>query len=247
MAERRVRLHVDHPLGPGQTVPLSQGQAHYLGNVLRLGPGAVVRLFNGRDGEWRARLAETGRKGGVAVAEVQEAPQGVPPDVWLMFAPVKKAQTDFIVEKAVELGAARIIAVGTDFTNAERVRVDRLQGIATEAAEQCGATWVPEVAEAGRLARLLDGWDPARRILWADEGLAGGGLAVSAVGGLAALPQGPWAVLTGPEGGFSPSERARLAGLPFVVPVRLGPRILRAETAALAALVIWQAACGDWR
>jgi 16S rRNA (uracil1498-N3)-methyltransferase len=237
-----VRLHVDHPLGPGQTVALSQGQAHYLGAVLRMAPGAAVRLFNGQDGEWRARLVEAGRRGGVAVAEVQEVPQGAPPDVWLMFAPVKKAQTDFIVEKAVELGAARIMAVATDFTNAERVRADRLQGIATEAAEQCGATWVPPVEDAGRLARLLDGWDPARRILWADEGLAG-----TACGGLAALPPGPWAVLTGPEGGFSPPERARLAALPHVVPVRLGPRILRAETAALAALVLWQAACGDWR
>ncbi|MCU0909224.1 MAG: 16S rRNA (uracil(1498)-N(3))-methyltransferase [Rhodobacteraceae bacterium] len=247
MAERRVRLHIDHPLGPGQTVPLSQGQAHYLGNVLRLAPGAAVRLFNGQDGEWRARLVEAGRRGGVALAEVQEVPQGVPPDVWLMFAPVKKAQTDFIVEKAVELGAGRIMAVATDFTNAERVRADRLQGIAVEAAEQCGATWVPRVEDTGRLARLLDGWDPARRILWADEGLAGGGLAGAAGGGLAALPRSPWAVLTGPEGGFSPPERVRLAGLPFVVPVRLGPRILRAETAALAALVLWQAACGDWR
>lgn len=242
MAERRVRLHIDHPLGPGQTVPLSQGQAHYLGTVLRLGPGALVRLFNGKDGEWRGRLVEVGRKGGAAVAEAQEAPQGAPPDVWLMFAPVKKAQTDFVVEKAVELGAARIIAVATDFTNAERVRADRLQALAVEAAEQCGATWVPRVEDAGRLSRVLDSWDPARRILWADEGLAG-----TAGGGLAALPPGPWAVLTGPEGGFSPAERARLGGLPFVVPVRLGPRILRAETAALAALVVWQATCGDWR
>jgi 16S rRNA (uracil1498-N3)-methyltransferase len=229
-------------LGPGQTVPLSQGQAHYLGNVLRLAPGAAVRLFNGQDGEWRARLVEAGRRGGAAVAEAPEAPQGAPADVWLMFAPVKKAQTDFIVEKAVELGAARIMAVGTDFTNAERVRADRLQALAVEAAEQCGATWVPGVADAGRLARVLDSWDPARRILWADEGLAG-----SAGGGLAALPAGPWAVLTGPEGGFSAAERARLAALPSVVPVRLGPRILRAETAALAALVIWQATCGDWQ
>lgn len=243
MAERRVRLHVDHPLGPGQTVPLSQGQSHYLGNVLRMGPGAAVRLFNGRDGEWRARLAEVGRKGAVALAEAQEVPQGTPPDLWLLFAPVKKAQTDFIVEKAVELGAARIVPVVTDFTNAERVRADRLQTIAAEAAEQCGATWVPEVAEAGRLARLLDGWDPARRILWADEGLAGGASGPRLTG----TPPGPWAVLTGPEGGFSPAERARLSALPFVCPVRLGPRILRAETAALAALVIWQASLGDWR
>jgi 16S rRNA (uracil1498-N3)-methyltransferase len=243
LAERRVRLHVDHPLGPGQTVPLSQGQAHYLVNVLRLGPGASVRLFNGQDGEWRARLVEAGRKGGVAEVEAQEAPQGAPPDLWLMFAPVKKAATDFIVEKAVELGAARIVPVVTDFTNAERVRADRLQAIAVEAAEQCGATWVPEVTDAGRLSRLLDGWDPARRIFWADEGLAG----ETTGSGLAGALPGPWAVLTGPEGGFSPAERARLSALPFVHPVRLGPRILRAETAALAALVVWQASLGDWR
>ncbi len=247
MAERRVRLHIDHPLGRGQTVALSQGQAHYLGNVLRMGPGAAVRLFNGRDGEWRARLAEVGRKGGTALAEAQEAPQGTPPDLWLLFAPVKKAQTDFIVEKAVELGAARIVPVVTDFTNAERVRADRLQTIAVEAAEQCGATWVPEVCEAGRLARLLDGWDPARRILWADEGLAGGAGGTGLASPPAGQANGPWAVLTGPEGGFSPAERARLSALPFVCPVRLGPRILRAETAALAALVVWQASLGDWR
>jgi 16S rRNA (uracil1498-N3)-methyltransferase len=246
LAERRVRLHVDHPLGPGQTVPLSQGQSHYLGNVLRLGPGAAVRLFNGRDGEWLARLVEVGRKGAVARAEAQEVPQGAPPDLWLLFAPVKKAQTDFIVEKAVELGAARIVPVVTDFTNAERVRADRLQTIAAEAAEQCGATWVPPVAEAGRLDRMLDGWDPARRILWADEGLAGAAAGPGLAGAMAGAPPGPWAVLTGPEGGFSPPERARLSALPYVTPVRLGPRILRAETAALAALVVWQATLGDW-
>jgi 16S rRNA (uracil1498-N3)-methyltransferase len=233
-------------LGPGQTVPLSQGQSHYLGNVLRLCPGATVRLFNGRDGEWGARLVEVGRKGAVALAEAQEAPQGTPPDLWLLFAPVKKAQTDFIVEKAVELGAARIVPVVTDFTNAERVRADRLQTIAAEAAEQCGATWVPVVGEAGRLSRLLEEWSPARRILWANEGLAGSAAGPELAGAMAGAVPGPWAVLTGPEGGFSPPERARLSALPFVTPIRLGPRILRAETAALATLVLWQAACGDW-
>jgi 16S rRNA (uracil1498-N3)-methyltransferase len=219
----------------------SPAQAHYLFNVMRLGPGDAVALFNGRDGEWRAVVAQAGRRGGELLCEAQSAPQQDPPDLWLLFAPIRKARTDFIVEKAAELGAARILPVQTDFTNAERLRPDRLRAHAVEAAEQCGGTFVPEVADLAPLGRVLAGWDGARRILWADESLCG------AAATLAAAAPGPWAVLVGPEGGFSEAERARLRGLDFVLPVSLGPRILRADTAAVAALALWQAHLGDWR
>ena len=236
----KIRLFVDHPLGEGQSVPLSRPQAHYLFGVMRLGPGGAVRLFNGRDGEWFAEVAEAGKRGGALRVEAQSAPQVAPPDLWLLFAPVKKARTDFIVEKAVEMGAARILPVQTGFTNSGRIQRDRLQAHAVEAAEQCGATHVPEVAGLERLDRLLEGWDATRRIMFCDEGRAG------APAGLPDAP-GPWAILIGPEGGFSPDERARLQGLPFAHPVALGPRILRADTAAVAALTLWQTALGDWR
>ncbi len=240
----RVRLYVKHPLGPGQPVVLAQDQAHYLFNVMRLGVGNNVALFNGTDGAWRAVVRDAGRRGGTLECRDQCAPQRDPPDLWLLFAPVKKARTDFIVEKATELGAARIIPVQTRFTNAERVRTDRLQAHAVEAAEQCGATFVPEVADLARLDRLLTGWDSgsngARRILWADESPDAPGVAFSS------LAPGPWAVLIGPEGGFAGAERAKLRALPFVTPLALGPRILRADTAAVAALTLWQAHLGDW-
>lgn len=236
----RVRLFIDHPLAAGQPVPLDGSQAHYLAGVMRLGPGDAVEVFNGRDGAWAARIADAGKRGGTLGVLDRTAPQRDPPDLWLVFAPIKKARTDFIVEKAAEMGAARILPVQTDHTNAERIRQDRLQAHAVEAAEQCGGTFVPPVDDLAPLPRLLDGWDPARRILWADEALAG------PADTLAPLPRGPWAILIGPEGGFSPAERARLAALPFVHPVSLGPRILRADTAAVAALALWQATLGDW-
>lgn len=237
----KVRLYVDAPLAEGQPVPLTRDQAHYLFSVMRLGPGDELLIFDGRSGEWRAEVAETGRKGGSLLCRERLRPLLPPPDLWLLFAPLKKARTDFIVEKAAEMGAARILPVQTDFTNAERVRQDRLQAHAVEAAEQCGGTFVPEVAELARLDRVLADWPEARRIMWADEGLAGG------AAGLAGQPEGPWAILVGPEGGFSEAEKERLRALPFVVPVSLGPRILRADTAAVAALALWQAALGDWR
>jgi len=204
MAQARIRLHLDQPLGPEQPIALPEAAAHYLFAVMRLSTGAEIL-------------------------------------VWLLFAPLKKARTDFVVEKAVELGAARIVPVQTEFTNAERIRQDRLQAHAVEAAEQCGATHVPEVADLARLDRLLAEWDTGRQLIWADEAQAG------QAAGLAGVAPGPAAILIGPEGGFSPAERARLASAPFVRRVALGPRILRAETAALAALVLWQAGFGDWR
>jgi 16S rRNA (uracil1498-N3)-methyltransferase len=236
----KVRLYVDQPLGKGQTVPLTREQAHYLFGVMRLGPGAVLTLINGLDGAWDASVTEAGKKGGVLTCQDQTAPQQMPPDLWLMFAPIKKARTDFIVEKAVEMGAARIMPVLTDFTNAERVRVDRLQAHAVEAAEQCGGTFVPPVDEPCKLAGLLDRWPDGRNLMFCDETMLGAATA------LANAPKGPWAILIGPEGGFSPAERSRLRGLPFAQAVSLGPRILRADTAAVAALTLWQAALGDW-
>lgn len=221
-------------------MPLGPAQAHYLGAVMRLGPGARIEVFNGRDGAWTAEIEAVGKRGGSLELVAQAAPQRDPPDVWLMFAPIKKARTDFIVEKATELGAARILPVQTDHTNAERIARDRLQAHAVEAAEQCGGTFVPEVAALAPLSGLLDRWDRGRRILWADEALAGPAAT------LAALPRGPWAILIGPEGGWSAAERARLGVLEGVTRVSLGPRILRADTAAVAALALWQAALGDW-
>ncbi|MGZ3215481.1 16S rRNA (uracil(1498)-N(3))-methyltransferase [Paracoccus sp. T5] len=237
----RIRLFIDHPLVAGQPVPLDPAQAHYLAGVMRLRAGDVVTVFNGRDGAWSASLLEAGKRGGSLMPDAQTGPQRNPPDLWLLFAPIKKARTDFIVEKAAEMGAARILPVQTDHTNSERIRQDRLQAHAVEAAEQCGGTFVPEVADLAPLSRLLDGWDGTRRILWADEARVGPAAT------LAELPPGPWAILIGPEGGFSAAERAHLGRLPFVTPVSLGPRILRADTAAVAALALWQAALGDWR
>jgi 16S rRNA (uracil1498-N3)-methyltransferase len=235
----RVRLFLEQPLGEGQPLSLPASAAHYLGAVMRLQPGDEVAVFNGRDGEWRVRLEALGKKGGAAQSLMQTAPQRDPPDLWLLFAPLKKARTDFIVEKATELGVARLLPVQTDFTNAERVRRDRLQAHAVEAAEQCGATHVPQVEDLRPLAAILADWPDGRHLWWADETRAGA----------ASRPDlaGPGAILIGPAGGFAPDERARIAGLPFVRPMALGPRILRAETAALAAITLWQAAQGDWR
>ncbi len=240
MKNARVRLHVDQPLGEGQAVTVEGGAAHYLFGVMRLGPGDAVALFNGRDGEYAAEIRAAGKRRGVLACGQQTRPVTLPPDLWLLFAPVKKARTDMIVEKAVEMGARRIVPVRTDYTNAERFRHDKQQLRAIEAAEQCGAVFVPEVAPLEPLERVLADW-PAGRSLWfADEALAGAAPTAPRQG------EGAGAILIGPEGGFSPAERARLTALPHVTPISLGPRILRAETAAIAAMALWQAGPGDW-
>lgn len=240
MASAKVRLCVDHPLGAGQSVPLDRSQAHYLFAVMRLGVGDRLYVFNGRDGEFLAEIAQTGKRGGELACLEQTRALQMPPDIWLVFAPVKKARTDFIVEKAVEMGVSRIVPVQTDFTNADRIRQDRLQAHAVEAAEQCGATFVPSVANLQKLEKLLAGWPKERTMMFCDEARLG------ETAGLAKAEPGPWAVLIGPEGGFSAPERHRLESADFTVPVSLGPRILRADTAAVAALTLWQAAIGDW-
>ncbi|MCR8547660.1 16S rRNA (uracil(1498)-N(3))-methyltransferase [Salipiger sp. P9] len=236
----KVRLFVEHPLGAGQPVPLTREQAHYLFSVMRLGAGDAVALFNGADGEWHAEISEAGKRGGMALCDTQTRAQTMPPDLWLLFAPIKKARTDFIVEKAVELGVSRILPVQTQFTNSERIRQDRLQAHALEAAEQCGACFVPEVAELVRLDRLLAEWPGERGLLFCDEAEAGS--RSSALAGVLA----PAAILVGPEGGFSDAERTRLRAMAQTRVIALGPRILRADTAAVAALALWQAENGDW-
>ncbi|SNS14917.1 16S rRNA (uracil(1498)-N(3))-methyltransferase [Tropicimonas sediminicola] len=235
----KVRLYVEQSLRQGEGVSLTREQAHYLFGVMRLGVGDEVLLFDGRSGEFRAEVGEAGKRGGTLLCAEQTRPLQTPPDLWLMFAPIKKARTDFIVEKAAEMGAARICPVQTEFTNSERIRRDRLQAHAVEAAEQCGGTFVPEVAELARLDRVLADWPEERRLMFCDETLVGAGEA------LAGAP-GPWAILIGPEGGFSESERVRLRAMPQAVAVSLGPRILRADTAAVAAMTLWQSHLGDW-
>ncbi|NOD92646.1 16S rRNA (uracil(1498)-N(3))-methyltransferase [Ruegeria sp. HKCCD4884] len=237
----KIRLYVEQPLGQGQSVPLTRDQAHYLFGVMRLSVGGFVALFNSRDGEWLANVTEAGKRGGVLTCLEQTKPLQLPPDLWFLFAPIKKARTDFIVEKAAEMGAARILPVQTEFTNSERIRQDRLQAHAVEAAEQCGGTFVPEVTDLQRLDRVLDTWPEDRQLMFCNEAEVGSALR------LAANEKGrPWAILIGPEGGFSEKERARLTALPYAHVVSLGPRILRADTAAVAALTMWQQALGDW-
>lgn len=246
MADTKVRLYVDHELGQGQSIVLSRDQAHYLFGVMRLSVGDSVKLFNGHAGEWVAQVREAGKRAGVLECVQQTRAQQNPPDLWLLFAPIKKARTDFIVEKATEMGAARIQPVQTAFTNSERIRQDRLQAHAIEAAEQCGGTFVPEVSELRKLDQLLSDWPKDRGLMFCDEALAECSSALT--GGLAESGQpDKWAILIGPEGGFSDAERARLAAMPCTTAIRLGPRILRADTAAVAAMTLWQTTLGDWQ
>ena len=236
-----IRLHVPQPLSAGAAVLPTLDQSRYLTQVMRLKAGDALLVFNGADGEWRCVIAEALKKGVVLKAEEQVRPQITGPDVHLLIAVVKKAALEFAVEKATELGAARIGLVTTRRTQGDRVRMDRLEAIAVESAEQTGRLDVPAIDLPVKLEALLDGWDASRRLMFCDE--TGGAPAMSA---LAAAGGGPWAILIGPEGGFAPEERERLRSLPFTTAVSLGPRVLRADTAATAALTLWQAAVGDW-
>lgn len=232
------RLFVRQPLGDDVQVELDGGQANYLGNVLRLGAGSELLVFDGLSGEWLARISEAAKKRMTLSIERKTREAESIPDVWLAFAPVKRAQTDWLIEKATELGAARLVPVMTQRTVAERVRLDRLESIAIEAAEQCGRTRVPEIAEPMKLARFIEELDPARRLYFADES---GGDALAGT-----FREGPAAILVGPEGGFTDEERTLVRGSGAAA-ISLGPRILRAETAALAALSAYMALVGDWR
>jgi 16S rRNA (uracil1498-N3)-methyltransferase len=251
-----IRLFVHEPLAPGAQIVPSPEQARYLLAVMRLSVGDAVLVFNGLDGEWRAVMIEASKRACRLSVGAQTRRQAAPPDLDLIVALVKRARLETIVEKAAELGARRVRLVRTRRTNADHTNVGRLQAIAIEAAEQTGRLEAPEVIETLTLDRLLDGWDATRRLMFCDEAgdVAeaewGGetGRAPPALEALRRQPSGaPWAVLIGPEGGFAPEERRRLRSLSFVIPVTLGPRILRADSAAIAALTLWQAALGDWR
>lgn len=238
-----IRLFVPHDLAAGAQLSLDAGQSRYLAAVMRLAVGDELAVFNGRDGEWRARVASVGKRAVALEVAAQARPQARGPDLDLVVALVKRARLETIVEKAAELGARRVRPVITERTNADHTRVERLQAIAVEAAEQTGRLDVPQVLEPVKLEKLIDGWETGRRLLFCDEA----GDALPALAALKDQPPGPWAILIGPEGGFSPNERQRLRSLNFATPATLGPRILRADTAAISALTLWQAALGDWR
>lgn len=237
-----IRLFVDHPLSPGVVLEPSADQARYLTGVMRKGVGDDLLVFNGRDGEWRAEVTEASKRACVLTALERTREQAVTPDLELIIALVKRNRLETIVEKAAELGCRRVRLAITRYTQADHARTDRLAAIAMEASEQTGRLDVPEIVAPEKLDQILDQWPPGRRLMFCDEG---GGVQPA----LKALPddEAPWSVLIGPEGGFSPEERTRLRGLDFVVPVGLGPRILRADTAAISALTLWQATKGDWR
>ncbi len=244
----RARLFVEADLAPGKPVVPTRDQAHYLLRVMRLRAGDELSVFNGRDGEWRARLEAAGKQGCALEAEAQRRPQRPEPDVWLAFAPLKKARMDVLIEKATELGAAALWPVFTRRTVAGRVNTNRLRAQAIEAAEQCERLTVPEIRDPLALDAFLDAWPPARPLIVLDE--TGNGAPITeALAGLRTKPRTSpprHGFLIGPEGGFARSELDALANLPFVMRVGAGPRILRSETAALAALTCWQALIGDW-
>ena len=236
-----IRLHVTSDLAPGAAVAPTLDQSRYLTQVMRLQIGDALLVFNGRDGEWRAEVAEVLKKGVILRAVEQTRPQVFGPDLELIVAVVKKARVETIVEKATELGARRVRLVLTHRTNADRLRLDRLDAIAEEAAEQTGRLDVPLIDDPVKLEALLDAWPDGRRLMFCDE--TGGAPAIRT---LAQAGSGHWSILVGPEGGFSPEEGDRLRNLPYATAVSLGPRILRADTAAITAMSLWQAAVGDW-
>jgi 16S rRNA (uracil1498-N3)-methyltransferase len=243
MSSKLQRLFVTATLAPGAEIALTKEQAHYLGNVLRLKQGERILLFNGRDGEWCAELSAIGRKAALVRSEHQTRPQDQGPDLHYLFAPLKRARLDYMAQKATELGVSALRPVITRHTVAERVKTERLIANAVEAAEQCGILRVPEVREPEKLSKLLSGWEEERVLIFADESAPH----LSPIETLKARRPGPLAVLIGPEGGFEREERAALLAKPFVLPISLGPRVMRADTAAVAALALVNAALGDWQ
>ena len=239
-----IRLFVENALGLGASVVPRQDQARYLTTVMRQGLGDSVLLFNGRDGEWAATISDIGKRGGcVLTVTAQSRPQITPPDLDVIIALIKRPRLETVVEKAAELGARRVVLAQARRSNSDRARPERLEAIAAEAAEQTGRLDVPAIVEAKKLDAILETFPADRRLLFCDEA----GEAPDILSALKdAAPGGGWSILIGPEGGFSPEERAKLRAMPNVVPVQLGPRILRADTAAIAAMSLWQAAIGDW-
>jgi 16S rRNA (uracil1498-N3)-methyltransferase len=237
------RLHVAPDLSSGAIIALPKEQSLYLAAVLRKAVGDEVVLFNGRDGAWLCRLTGDAKKSVTLEALKQIAPQTPPSDLWYGFAPLKNERLDYVIQKAVEMGAGAIQPVMTQYTQVHRLKAERLEANAIEAAEQCKVLTVPAILPETSLERLLDGWDQTRKLVFADEGAA----AASPIADLEKLRGEKLGLLVGPEGGFSPDERTKLLGLDFVVPISLGPRILRADTAAVAAMAVIQATIGDWR
>ena len=243
-SREHIRLFTGAPLVEGAEILLPQPQAHYLRNVMRRETGDLIGLFNGADGEWRGCILALGKHDArIQLIQKIRAQTGTP-DLWLLCAAVKRARLEIIVEKAAELGVREIHPVITEYTSAPHVNLERLAAIAIEAAEQCGLLGVPVLRPPEKLNEVLEKWPRERRIMFCDE-TGAGGPALSQLQHTAAR-DGVWAVLCGPEGGFSPTERSRLRAMPQVLPVSLGPRILRADTAAIAALTVWQSMCGDW-
>ena len=236
------RLYVDAPLGEGATVTLARNQCHYLITVMRLREGDAARLFNGRDGEWLTEITDAKRKSCALTCREKIADAAPPPDIDYLFAPLKAARLDYMVQKATEMGARRIRPVFTTRTIAKRVNLERMRANVIEAAEQCNLVWLPEVLAPLELDALLDGWDASRRLIFCDEAAP----VANPVKALRTIPPGPLALLIGPEGGFTDEERARLHELDFVHAISLGPRVMRADTAAVAALALVQSTLGDW-
>jgi len=242
------RLYVDAPLAQGTKVALDPGQAHYLCNVLRLGDGAELLAFNGKDGEWLVSLAIEGRKSAALLARTMTRPQSQADDLHYLFAPVKHARQDYLVQKAVEMGAGLLQPVLTRHTHAERLNETRMRANVIEAAEQCGILALPQIVAPARLDRVLAGWPSERLLVFCDEDAEEQDPVAALQAAKVRFGDKPsLAVLIGPEGGFDPSEREALVAQPFVLRLSLGPRILRADTAAVAALALVQAVLGDWR
>jgi 16S rRNA (uracil1498-N3)-methyltransferase len=237
------RLFVDAPLFPGAEIACNADQANYLLNVLRFAVGDEILLFNGRDGEWRATLTEARKRGATLTAAERIRPQDAPRDLHYIFAPLKRSRLDYMIQKAVELGVTRLRPALTRRTIVERVNLDRMRANAIEAAEQCGTLGVPVIDDPARLDAILAAWEPERRLVFCDERADG----LAPLAALASLKPGPLAVLIGPEGGFAPEERDALLSKPFTTVLPLGPRIMRADTAAVAALALVNSVAGDWR
>ena len=240
---RSPRLFVDADLAAGQSIEADASQANYLRNVLRLKPGDAILLFNGRDGEWRAAISDARRKGVTLSIEEQTREQTRAPDLHYLFAPLKHARLDYMVQKATEMGVGRLLPVLTEFTQVARVNSDRMRANAIEAAEQCGTLSIPDIDPPRKLFDVLSEWEPERRLVFCDEAAA----LKSPGETFGPLKSGLAALLIGPEGGFSDRERTDLLARPYVIPLSLGPRILRADTAAVAALALVQSFIGDWR
>jgi 16S rRNA (uracil1498-N3)-methyltransferase len=241
MAKTTPRLHVEEALSAAAEIALSKEQSHYLTNVLRMAAGDAVRVFNSADGEWLAYITEAGKKSVTIRCEKNVAKASPPPDIDYLFAPLKHQRLDYLVQKATELGVRRLCPIITARTIAERVNLDRMRANVIEAAEQCNLVFVPEVLEPQKFETALKGWDATRTLIFCDETAT-----ISDPLHTLKTIKPPAAIIVGPEGGFTDDERRQLKSLPFVKGISLGPRIMRADTAAVAILALVQAAIGDW-